>query len=158
MYDCLVSCWRIGTDRVAFQHLRVWFSNRAASVTKKARGDTLHWDELLRRLHRVRNTRPRRRTIVQQFMLEYPDEVKKALVEEHENCKNLTSGQRLNLQNDVAKTLLYKSYAHLIPELEDTVKEEQEAGMAEWNLTLKDINVAEDVTQYDLSPSVSGHL
>ena len=91
-------------------------------------------------------------------MQEYPDEVKKAFAEAHGSGKNLTNGQRLNLQNDVARDLLHRSYAHLIPELEDTVKEEHEVGMAEWDLTLEDINLAANITQYDLSPSVFGHL
>jgi len=80
-------------------------------------------------------------------MQEYPDEVKEAFTEAHGDGKHLTNGQRLNLQIDAARDLLHKCYAHLIPELEDTVKEEHEVGMDEWNLVLDDINLAENVTQ-----------
>ena len=91
-------------------------------------------------------------------MQEYPDEVKEAFTEVHGDGKHLTCGQRLNLQIDAAKDLLNGRYTHLIPELEDAVKEEHNVGMAEWDLTLKDITLAGDITKYDLSPSFSGHF
>ena len=83
-------------------------------------------------------------------MREYPDEVKKAFAKAHGDGKDLEKGQRLKFQNDVAKDLLYGTYSHLVPEIEDAVDEEQDAGMAEWDLALDNISLAEDITQYNL--------
>ena len=91
-------------------------------------------------------------------MHNYADEVKEAFAKTHGDGKHLTSGRRLQFQNDAAKDLLDGSYAHLIPELKDAVKEEHDIGMAEWDLELSDISLAGDITQYDLLFSVSGHF
>ena len=91
-------------------------------------------------------------------MQEYPDEVKEAFTEAHGDGKHLTNGERLKFQHNVAKDLLNKSYAHLVPELKDAVKGEGDIAMAEWDLALEDINLAEDVTRYDLLPSLFGRF
>jgi len=91
-------------------------------------------------------------------MHDYPDKVKEAFAEVHGDGKHLTSGQRLKFQNDAARDLINGSCAHLVPELEESAKEEHDVGMAEWNLTLDEIDMAEDITQYDLLLSISGHF
>jgi hypothetical protein len=103
------------SDRVDFQRLTQWFSNRASATNAGSRRDSQGWFPLLQRLHQLRNTRPRRRTPVQQFMQDYSKEVKEAFAKQYGGRKDLTSGQRLNFQQEVARALLHSEYSSLIP-------------------------------------------
>ena len=147
MYDEFFICW-VDIDRLAFQRLTQWFINKAAAANSESRHDTLAWLPLLRRLHQIRNPQPRRRTTLQQFMLDYAREVNTAFVSWHGDGKNFSNAQRLNLRYDVAKALLNGQYSHLINELDNKAKAQHDAEMDEWNLILDDISLAEDVPQY----------
>lgn len=81
-------------------------------------------------------------------MHEHPREVKEAFTKQYGDGKNLTSGQRLNFQQDVARDLLHSKHSDLIPELEREAKCKHDAGMDEWDLVLRDISEAEDISLY----------
>ena len=131
-----------------FQRLKQWFSNRAAAANSGPQRDDLAWTPLLQQLHQSRNTRPRQRTAVQQFMRDYADEVKAAFTAKYGDGKNLSNAQRMNNQHAIAKSLLYEKYSHLVSELEEKAKAQNVTGVKEWNMILEDISLAENVAQY----------
>jgi hypothetical protein len=81
-------------------------------------------------------------------MQDYSKEVKEAFAKQYGGRKDLTSGQRLNFQQEVARALLHSEYSSLIPELEQKARCEHDAGMDEWDLVLGDISEAEDISQF----------
>ena len=124
------------------QRLKQWFTNRAAATD--SRREALAWSPLLQRIHQVRNTRPRQRTAVQQFMRDYAHEVKAAFAAQYGDGKNLSSAERMNFQHDTAKELLHKKYPHLVSKMEEAAKAQHTTNLNEWDLILKDISLAED--------------
>lgn len=83
-------------------------------------------------------------------MQDHPKKVKAAFFEQYDEGTGLSSGQRLNLQLEVAKDLLNEKYPDLIDELNQKAKDENAAELAEWKLILEDISLAGDVAQYVL--------
>lgn len=131
-----------------FQRLNKWFVNRAAAANSGTRRNSLGWLPLLQKLHQIKNPRPRRRTAVQQFMMEYHAQVNAAFVSRHGLGKGFKNVERMNIRHDIAKGMLQGEYSHLINELEDRAKSEHEGDLNEWNLLLEDISLASDVEQY----------
>ena len=80
-------------------------------------------------------------------MRDYPDEVKTAFSEQYGDSKDLSNAQRMNSQHVVAKSLLYREYAHLLDELGERAKAEHEVGMNEWDMVLGNLSHAENVVQ-----------
>jgi hypothetical protein len=140
----------MGVDRLAFQRLSRWFSNRAASLSKLKHAP-ISWFPLLQRLHQLRNPAPRRRSVVQQFMLEYPDEVERVFAKTHADDQLFSGAQKMNIRYELAKTLLHEDYPDLKDELQKKADDQYEASLGEWNLILDDISFAEDVSQCVLS-------
>jgi hypothetical protein len=146
----------VEADRVSFQRVTTWFINRASAATNGSRRDTLSWFPLLRRLHKIRNPRPRRRTAAQQFMHDSPSQVNAGFISQHGDGKNMNSIQRLNLRCEVARSMLSNAHSNLVNDLESRAKAHHDAEMNEWSMTLDDVLSAEDVGQYVLMPQTSG--
>ena len=149
-YRRVFSCLRIGADRFTFQRLAQWFANHAASG--KGCHDVLHWLPILQQLHQTRNPRPRRRTTVQQFMLDHSDAVNAAFVSKHSDGARLASSDRLNLRYKVAKKMLFKNYSHLKSELDEKAGIQHDAEMAEWEMVLENITSVKDISRYVFFP------
>ena len=150
----LPSLWRyVGTlnacrssDQIAFQRLKQWFANRA-SGGYTSRRDIDPWVPLLQRLHQIRNPRPRRRSAVQQFMADYAGAVTTAFNIQYPDSGGLSSSQRMNARQNVAKTLLARDYSHLTTELDKKAVAHHDVAIEEWGMILGDISLAEDVSQ-----------
>ena len=140
----------IGVDRYPFQCLLQWFSNHA-SANNGTRRDSLAWLPLLRRLHQLRHPRPRKRSAVQQYMLDYPDRVNAAFIHKYADGRKLSSAEKMNLRYEVAKVQLAQKYSHLIAELEKKATEQHNAEVDEWSLILDGVSFAEDVPRYVFS-------
>ena len=148
--QCLWPGVRGPSDRPpAFQRLKRWFINRA-SASNGSFGNALSWQPLLQRLHQIRNTRPRRRSPVQQFMLDHSDEVSAAVASRCADGAKLTNPQLMNLRYEVARSLLGSKDPSLTEELGKKATIQHEAALNEWSLVLEDISTAEDVSQYVL--------
>lgn len=120
----------------------------ASTDSTPRRENTLNWLPLLQRLHELRNPRPRKRTAIQQFMVDYPDVVKAAFVAKYLDTSSLTSAEKMNARHDVAKSLLFSDeYSHLATGLHKKAVVEHEADMEEWQMILDGISAAQDVSQ-----------
>ena len=131
-----------------FQRLNQWFINRASAANSGNRHDISAWLPLIQRLHQLRNPRPRSRTVVQQFMVDYRREVNAAFVSRHGDGKNFSATQRLNLLHSVAKAMLSNEYSCHLNEVEKRMKAYHDGEVEKWNLTLEGIESADDVDQY----------
>ena len=144
-------CPRLNADQVTFQRLNQWFVNRASAAKGGNRRDALAWIPLLQRLHQIRTPRPRQRTVIQQFMVDYPVEVNSVFVSRHSDGKNLSKTQAMNFRHDVAKSMLSSElYSCHVKALEKKAEAQQNADLDAWNLILDDISLASDVDQYVL--------
>lgn len=83
-------------------------------------------------------------------MLDYPSELNAAFVSKYADGKGLTSGQRMNLRYETAKSLLSNRFSHLVKELDKKAAAQHEADMDEWNMVLSDISAAKDIPKYVL--------
>ena len=81
-------------------------------------------------------------------MVDYPLVVTAAFAIEHSEDEDLSSMQRLNFRHDAAKALISSEYSHCVGDLEKKAKAEHDAKINEWNLTLDNIPLANDVDQY----------
>ena len=143
----------VSVDQAAFQRLATWFSNRASALNGQR--DTLAWFPLIQRLHQIRNPRPRRRTMVQQFMLDHVDVINTSFLHRFSDSKDLSNAQKMNARHDLARSLLAGQYSHLIGELTQKATDQHDAEVNEWSLTLDDISSAEDITRFVFSSSLS---
>lgn len=84
-------------------------------------------------------------------MLDYPGIVDAAFLHRYGDGRRLTSTDRMNSRQELAKSLLARKYSHLTSELERNATEQNEADVDEWNLILDDISFAEDVPRYIFS-------
>lgn len=109
---------------------------------------TLDWVPLLKRLHQLRNPRPRQRTPVQQFTLDHPEIVNAAFVSQYGEGKGLSGPQKMNILHKLAKDLLSTSYADLKSALDKKAATQHAVDMEEWDLILDGISSAEDITRY----------
>lgn len=122
-----------------------WFVNRGTK--SRVQADALPWFPLLQHIHKSRNPRPRRRTTVQQFMLDYPDLVNATFVSQHADGGILSGHEKMNLLYAVAKKMLVSHYSHLEDELEKTATAHHKEALSEWTLALEDVFLSDDVVQ-----------
>ena len=134
------------SDRIAFQRLTQWFSNRS-SAGDVSKHSTASWLPVLQQLHRSQYPRPRQRTAIQQFMHDNPDTVNAAFVSQHADGKNLSKTEKMNLRYGLAKTMLSRQYSHLVPDLNKKAAAQHEADLEEWNMRLEGVSAAEDIPQ-----------
>lgn len=137
-------------DRPAFQRLTTWFSNSASAANNGGIRRLDSWLPLLRRLHQIRNPRPRRRTTVQQFMLDHPDLINAVFLHRYGDAKGLTNTQRINERNALAKSLLAGQCSNLVSGLDKKAADQHKATLNQWNLILDDISSAQNVSKYVL--------
>lgn len=123
--------------------MKTWFSYRAA--VHNSRQDGGDWFRILKHIHQQATTKPRRRSIPQQFALENPEVVDAEFAQHYGKGKDLTPVQRMNTRNELAKSLVNTTYKHLADDLKKCAKEAHEREMSEWGLNLGDIGEAEDV-------------
>ena len=152
-------CWtasplRIKSDRVAFQRLKGWFTNHAASTN--ARHDTNTWFDLIQQFHQLRNPRPRCRSIAQQFMVDHPGVLNASFVSLHGDGRTFSNPQRLNLRLDLARKMVSGHYAHLAKDLEKAAATHHEKEMKEWKVALENLSEAEDVSVCVLPSLICG--
>jgi hypothetical protein len=138
---------QINIDRVSLQRLVKWFANHR-SAKSDLDPSTLPWLPLLQRLHQIRNPRPHKRSTVQQFMFDYPKELKAALAIRCPDPSDLNSAQRLNMRFDVGKALYTSDYSHLKEQLDEKAAAQHDTDAEEWSLELEDISSSDDVSQY----------
>ena len=130
----------------AFQRLKNWFINRASAKMAATRNDS-PWQQLLQRLHQIRNPRPRRCKAVHQYILDHAAEINAVVATRHTNGEKLDSCQLMNLRYKVAQSLLESKDSEFREGLEQKAAAQHEAAKEEWNLILEDISAAEDVSQ-----------
>ena len=87
-------------------------------------------------------------------MRDYPREVNAAFAARHGDGRNLSSIQRLNIRQDVAKAML-NEHPNLVNELNRRATAQHVAEKNEWNMILEDISLASDVGQYVSTPLIS---
>jgi hypothetical protein len=87
-------------------------------------------------------------------MQDYPSQVNAAFVSRHGEGKNLNNMQRLNMRYEVAKAVLSGEHSNIVKELERKAQAQHDIEMDEWNMTLEDISLAEDVSQYVFAPQI----
>ena len=134
------------------QKVTSWFSYR--SSVHKSHHEGGAWTPILKRIHKLANPKPRRRTVVQQFMHEKPQIVDDAFHALYGEAGPMSRADRLNKRNEVAKRLVSTTYKDMEAELEQRAKETLERESKEWALELDEIEEAEDVTLY-VSSTVS---
>ena len=113
--------------------------------------EVISWLPLLKQLHQIRTPRPRQRTLINQFMFEYPEAVSAYLLHRYGPGNDLTNVEKMNRRYDVAKTLFASKYSHLTNELNSRASDEYKAELQEWSLILDNISSATDVSLYVLS-------
>ena len=127
------------------QRITGWFSYRASSRTSH---EETTWSPLLKRLHKQSNTKPRCRSIGQQFMHEDPSIVNAAFVSKYGEGRGMEPIERLNKRNKLATHLINTTYKHLAAGLEARAKKTHEGELKEWALKLERVEQAEDVHLY----------
>ena len=126
------------------QRVKQWFSYRAQS---KLPHDPAGWSHILQRLHESANPKPRKRSAVQQFMLEEPSIVETEFTIKYKDGRGLDGTERMNKRYDIAKQLLYNRYKHRIVNLEANARDSHKRELEQWSLTLDSIELAPDVNE-----------
>ena len=125
-----------------WQRIKRWFAYQTQNrVTRKDNG----WFRLLQRLHEGANPKPRKRSPVQQFILEEPSLVDVAFTAKFGNACGMDGIERINRRHEVAKKLLEDHHQHRMLELEAHARESHEKELKQWSLALDNIELATDV-------------
>ena len=124
------------------QRIKNWFAYQAQNHS--TRTDT-GWSNLLQRLHEHSNPKPRKRSAVQQFMLENAALVDAAFVSAHGEGRGMDGVERMNKRHNLAKRILNGEHEGQIPALQRRAQELHEQELAQWSLVLEDIELASDV-------------
>lgn len=125
------------------QRIKQWFAYQ--SQNRLPRGENAGWFHLLQRLHESANPKPRKRSVIQQFMLEQPSLVDIEFVAKYGNGCGMDGTERMNKRYEVAKKLVESRYKHLFLDLESHARESHEKEVRQWSLTLDSIELAADV-------------
>ena len=125
------------------QKITTWFSYQASVHNSRHEGGL--WSQILKHIHEQANTKPRCRSVSQQFMFENPRVVDAAFVERYGQGVDLSQIQKMNHRNELAKSLVNTDYKHLAEDLMLRAKETHERELKEWGLGLQDIGEAADV-------------
>lgn len=123
------------------QRVKHWFAYQSQSHN---RSDTT-WSHILQRLHESSNPKPRKRSTVQQFMLENQTLVDTAFVSTHGEARGMDGAECMNKRHDIAKRILTGEHKSQIPALEGRAQEHHEREVNQWSLMLEDIELAADV-------------
>ena len=130
----------------AYQRLSEWFTNHGTAKAA-SRQAAIDWLPLLQRVHQLQNPRPRQRTTVQQFMLDYSGTVNAGFVSQHADGKGMGGTQKMNARYEIAKRMFTDEYFHLKSALDKKAAIQFQADTEEWSLLLTDIPLAEDVSR-----------
>jgi len=125
------------------QRIKQWFAYQAQN--RVTHTDNHGWFSLLQRLHESANPKPRKRSVVHQFMLENPSIVDAAFVSKFGDGRGMDGAERMNRRHDLAKNLLKDRYQDLVLDLEARARESHEKEIQQWSLTLNSIELAPDV-------------
>lgn len=125
-----------------FQRIKGWFAYQAQN---KALSDNHSWFPLLQRLHESANPKPRKHSVVHQFMLEEPTIVNTEFKIRFSDGRGLDGTQQMNRRYDIAKKLLVERYPHRNLSLEANSRADHDREMQQWSLTLSSIGIAPDV-------------
>ena len=98
------------------QKVMSWFSYRSSIHKSHHEGGA--WTPILKRIHKLANPKPRRCTVVQQFMHKKPQIVDDAFHALYGEVGPMSRADWLNKRNEVAKRLVSTTYKDMEAELE----------------------------------------
>lgn len=81
-------------------------------------------------------------------MRDHPSKVNAAFSSQHGDGKDLGKAERMNLRNEIARTLLSEEDSDVAAQLGERAKSQHDAEMEEWNLILEGVSLASDVSQW----------
>ena len=87
-------------------------------------------------------------------MLENTVLVDAAFISEHGEGRGMDGVERMNKRHALAKRMLYGEHKRQIPALERRAQEYHKQEIAQWSLTLEDIELASDVNMWVLFPGL----
>lgn len=124
------------------QRIGTWFSYRASLRNSRHEGSV--WHQALKRIREQANSKPRCRSLSQQFAFENPGIIDSTFAKAHSG-EDLTRTEKMNYRNELARTLVETTYKHLAGDLERRAKETNEQELREWTFALDEIGEAEDI-------------
>jgi hypothetical protein len=124
------------------QCIKQWFAYH--SQCHVSRTET-NWANLIQCLHEPSNPKPRKRSVVQQFVLENTAQVDAAFVSKYGEGRGMDGAERMNKRQDLAKRILYGEHKNQIPALENRAREDHKQEIKQWSMLLDDITQASDV-------------
>lgn len=124
------------------QRVKQWFAYHSQNhISRTETG----WSHVLQRLHEHSNPKPRKRSVVQQFMLENPELIDAAFISKHGEARGMDGAERMNKRFGFAKQILNGERQNEIPDLKQRARDLHEQELRQWSLALEDIDLAPDV-------------
>ena len=126
------------------QRIKQWFAYQSQN-RHSSRNDNIGLFHLVQRLHEAANPKPRKRSVVQQFMLEEPSLIDTEFAIKYGGGRGIDGADRMNKRHDIAKKLLENRYKNCVLDLEVHARESHEKETQQWSLALSSIELATDV-------------
>lgn len=124
------------------KHVKKWFAYQAQN---RLPPDDNNWLKILRSLHESTNPKPRKRSLVHQFMHEEPKLIDTEFAILFKDGHRLDAMERMNKRYKIAKRLLDERYPHRNLTLNANAQEAHEKELQQWSLALPEIKLASDV-------------
>lgn len=125
------------------QRVKHWFANQSQNYVSRAEGN---WSQIIQRIHESSNPKPRKRSAIQQFMLENTKLVDAAFVSTYGEGRGMDGAERMNKRHGLVKQMLSGEHKDKVSGLERRAQEHHEKEIAQWSLVLEDIDLASDVS------------
>lgn len=126
------------------QRVKTWFSYR--SHVQNSHKDGGAWAPLFQHFYQKSNSKPRCRSVIQQFMHEHP-----ALVDEAFSARYgervMEPVEKMNKRSEITKTLLSTTYQHLVAELERNAKQAHEKEVQSWRSVFQTAREADNIEE-----------